>query len=141
MKKRSKGHITLSELKASTVAGLNEAVIRELEQPANPSKKSKFGNQRTEVDGIWFDSAKEAARYSTLRLMERAGLIRGLRLQVSFELNAGGSHSLKYIADFVYLDCETGLQVVEDAKGFRTREYLKKKRLMKKVYNIEIKEV
>ncbi|WP_200817053.1 DUF1064 domain-containing protein [Chitinophaga eiseniae] len=123
------------------MAGLNAEAIRELEEQEDAPKKSKYGNNRTEVDGIWFDSAKEAARYSTLRLMERAGLIRDLRRQVAFELNDGGTHSLKYIADFVYIDCTTSLQVVEDAKGFRTQEYLKRRRLMKNVHNIEIKEV
>ncbi|SKA30093.1 Protein of unknown function [Chitinophaga eiseniae] len=141
MKRKSKASITLKELKNSTVAGLNAEAIRELEEQEDAPKKSKYGNNRTEVDGIWFDSAKEAARYSTLRLMERAGLIRDLRRQVAFELNDGGTHSLKYIADFVYIDCTTSLQVVEDAKGFRTQEYLKRRRLMKNVHNIEIKEV
>jgi hypothetical protein len=46
-----------------------------------------------------------------------------------------------YVADFVYIDCTTGLEVVEDAKGFKTREYKKKKRLMLKIQKIKIKEV
>lgn len=72
--------------------------------------------------------------------LQKQGLIGLLEMQVPFELNPGGTHSLKYIADFVYYDSLTGERVVEDAKGFRTREYLKKRRLMKKVLGIEIKE-
>ena len=71
--------------------------------------------------------------------MEKAGAISDLKTQVPFELNPGGTHSLKYIADFVYT--ENGKTIVCDAKGYKTREYKKKKRLMKQVHNIEIKEV
>jgi hypothetical protein len=59
---------------------------------------------------------------------------------VPFELNEGGTHSYKYVADFVYLDARTGQKIVEDTKGHRTREYIKKRRLMKKVWGIEITE-
>jgi len=101
-------------------------------------KRSKFSNRKTVVDGITFDSQKEAFRYSHLKLLENAKLIHNLRLQVPYELNPGGTHSLKYVADFVYE--ENGETVVEDAKGFRTREYRKKKKLMLKVHGITIKE-
>jgi hypothetical protein len=109
------------------------------EQPKE--KRSKYGNRKHEVDGITFDSEKEAHRYGELKLMLKAGIIGLLELQVPFELNTGGTHSLKYIADFVYIIAATGEKVVEDAKGHRTREYLKKRRLMKKVHNITIKEI
>ncbi len=107
-----------------------------------PKKKhSKYSAVKTEVDGIVFDSAKEARRYKELLLLRKAGYIGFLEMQVPFELNAGGTHSLKYIADFVYRDTTTGKRVVEDVKGFRTAVYRKKKRLMKKLYGIEINEV
>jgi hypothetical protein len=104
-------------------------------------KKSKYGNEKHEVDGIVFDSQKEAQRYGELKLLLKAGIIGLLDLQVPYELNPGGTHSLKYIADFVYLIRATGETVVEDAKGHRTREYIKKRRLMKKVHGVIIKEV
>jgi hypothetical protein len=110
------------------------------EQPKE-KKRSKYGSKETEVDGIKFDSQKEAHRYGQLKLMLKAGIIGLLELQVPFELNTGGTHSLKYIADFVYIISATGEKVVEDAKGHRTREYIKKRRLMKKVHGIEIQEV
>jgi len=105
----------------------------------NTQKKSKYGNKKVEFNGVVFDSKKELAHYLTLRMMEKAGAISDLKTQVSFELNPGGTHSLKYMADFTYI--ENGVLQVVDAKGYRTRVYLKKKRLMKQVWNIEIKEV
>lgn len=111
------------------------------EELKKEKKKSKYGNEKHVIDDIEFDSKKEAARYGELKLMLKAGIIGLLELQVPFELNQGGTHSLKYIADFVYTIMATGERVVEDAKGHRTREYIKKRRLMLKVHNIKIKEV
>lgn len=101
-------------------------------------KVSKYRNKKTEVDGIVFDSAKEATRYKELLLLLKAGGIGHLELQVPFELNERGSHSLKYVADFVYIDAKTGQKIVEGTKGHRTREYLKKRRLMKQINGISI---
>lgn len=109
------------------------------EPPAK--KKSKYGASKKEVDGIVFASEKEAKRYQALKLLQKAGVIGLLELQVPYELNPGGTHSFRYIADFVYVISQTGEKVVEDAKGFRTREYRKKRRLMKAVHGISIKEV
>jgi len=103
-------------------------------------RKSKFGNKTTEVDGIKFDSNREAKRYRELLLMMKAGLIGHLKLQVPYELNAGGTHSVVYVADFVYIDAVTGETVVEDSKGFQTVIYKKKRKLMKKIFGITIKE-
>jgi hypothetical protein len=104
-------------------------------------KRSKYNATKTTVNGLEFDSMKEANRYKELLLLLKAGAIGLLELQVSFELNGGGTHSLRYIADFVYVDGLTGQKVVEDTKGFLTREYKKKRRLMWKIYKIKIKEV
>ncbi len=130
--------VSLDQLKLSACAKLNPHLF---EKPRQKEKRSKYGAKKTEVDGIVFDSKKEARRYSELKILLKAGLIGQLELQVPFELNKGGSHSLKYIADFVYIDTTTGEKVVEDVKGFRTREYKKKKRLMLIIYNIQIKEI
>lgn len=102
-------------------------------------KTSKYAAEITEVDGIKFRSKKEANRYIVLKLLEHAGGISDLRLQVPYELNEGGKYSYKYIADFVYV--ENGVTVVEDTKGFLTQEYKRKRRLMKQIFGIEIKEV
>lgn len=91
---------------------------------------SKYHNRKTVVDGIVFASQREAERYKELLLMQRAGVIEGLRLQVPFVLIPKSAHgaAIRYIADFTYREgTET---VIEDAKGYRTREYRLKKRLM-----------
>ncbi len=93
-------------------------------------------------------SKKEHNRANQLRLMQRAGVISGLREQVTYELipvqrDAAGNlleRSCSYIADFVYNDSH-GNQIVEDTKGFRTKEYVIKRKLMLKVHGIRIKEV
>ena len=102
---------------------------------------SKYHAQPTLVDGIRFASRKEAARYREPRLLERAGEIQGLQLQVPFVLLPKSQYGrpVKYIADFVYI--QGGRQVVEDAKGYRTDVYKLKRRLMAELLGIKIKEV
>lgn len=102
--------------------------------------KSKYGNKKTIVDNIAFDSAKEAKRFSELKILLKAGEIGFLELQKEYELNTGGTHSLKYIADFVYIDSKTGQTIIEDVKGYLTSVYKKKRRLMLKVHGIKITE-
>lgn len=101
----------------------------------------KYHAQPTLVDGIRFASRKEAARYRELRLLEQAGKIQDLRLQVPFVLLPKSQYgrAVKYIADFVYI--ENDRQVVEDAKGYRTDVYKLKRRIMAELLGIEIKEV
>lgn len=105
---------------------------------------SKYHARKTTVDGIQFDSAKEAKRYTKLRDMEKAGEIHGLLLQVpfeilpSFECDGVKYRGMRYIADFVYY--RDGKQVVEDTKGAKTREYIIKKKLMAYLNHINIEE-
>lgn len=103
-------------------------------------KKNKYNANPREVDGIVFDSKKEANRYKELLMLLKAGEISMPKLQVEFQLNGDGEFSYKYIADFVYTTKE-GVRVVEDAKGFRTKEYKRKRRLMKKIHGIDIHEI
>lgn len=106
--------------------------------------KFKYQNQPVEIDGIRFPSKKEGKRYGELKLLERAGLITDLRLQVPFELvpaQKGGLRKelpIAYIADFVYM--ENGKQVIEDVKGVRTRDYIIKRKLLKFLLGMEITE-
>lgn len=94
----------------------------------------KYHNRKTEVFGILFASAKEAKRYAELKMLEQAGEIAELDRQVKFELipKQPGERACHYIADFVYLKC--GKTVVEDAKGYRTRDYIIKRKLFKQRY-------
>lgn len=82
---------------------------------------NKYGAVRTTVDGITFDSKKEAMRWCELKLMQRAGLIRGLERQYRMNVLPKNDKHRKfdYIADFRYIDTKTGEWVYEDVKGMR----------------------
>lgn len=103
---------------------------------------SKFGAHKVALDGITFDSAREARRYTELKLLERAGEISDLEMQKQYELvpRQGKERPVCYIADFVYVGRD-GKTVVEDTKGYRTREYIIKRKLMRWIHGIEIVEV
>ena len=118
---------------------------------------SKYHSRKITVNGETFDSKKEYLRYQELKLLERAGKISDLQRQVKFVLipaqrepdttgSRGGVKKGKvielecsYIADFVYWD--EGGQIVEDTKGFKTKDYLIKRKLMLWVHGIKIKEI
>ena len=122
---------------------------------------SKYNNRKVVVDGITFDSKKEAQRYGELKLLQQAGKIRDLQLQARFELipmqrepdsigpRGGVVHGrilereCCYFADFVYFDCEQNTTNVEDVKGQHKRlpEYVIKRKLMLWRYGIKIREV
>lgn len=99
--------------------------------------------KNTKTDG--FDSKKERDRYFELCLLEKAGVISGLRKQVEFELipKQDGERAVTYKADFVYLDTETGKTVVEDVKSDFTRKlpvWAIKRKLMLWVRGIRVLE-
>lgn len=131
---------------------------------ARNRSRAKYGNRKAVIDGITFDSEREAHRYTELKILEKAGKITGLQLQREFELipdqrektdqictkgpNKGRikpgkllERKCSYVADFVYWDLENNCMVVEDAKGMRTKEYIIKRKLMLYKYGIRIKEV
>lgn len=122
-------------------------------------KTSKYGAHKVVLDGMEFDSKKEAARWKELRALEEAGVISNLQRQVKFVLipaqrepdTVGARGGVKkgklierecsYIADFVYNIPECKTPVVEDAKGMRTTDYIIKRKLMLYVHQIRIREV
>lgn len=100
---------------------------------------NKFHAKKTCVGDIVFDSKKEAKRYQTLLEWERFGIITNLRRQVVFELQEGYINNqgkkirpITYIADFTYE--EKGKKIVEDTKGWRTKEYRIKKKIFEYKY-------
>lgn len=102
-------------------------------------KRNKYGNRRVEVDGIRFDSQKEARYYEELMLRYRAGDLKLVLLQVPFILPG----PVKYYADFLTIDNDGRFEVI-DVKSEATRKnrvYINKKKQMKAVWGIEIKEV
>lgn len=111
-------------------------------------KMNKYGNKKVIIDGIEFDSKLEGNRYCELKLMERAKIIKDLKLQVPFELipaykkNGKTIKATKYIADFVYYDNEKKQQVIEDTKGMKTEIYKLKKKIFEYKYpELEIVEI
>ena len=107
---------------------------------------SKYKSKKVTVDGITFDSLKEYRRWCELRLLERAGKITDLQTQFKFELipsqRIGGKvveRACTYVADFVYM--ENGKRVVEDTKGFKTKDYIIKRKLMLFRVGFQIKEI
>ena len=100
---------------------------------------SKYHNVRTLLDGITFDSRREATRYAELKLELLAGAITDLKLQVTFSLDIDGIHICDYVADFVYQ--RDGQQVVEDAKGKLLELFRIKKNLMWAIHKIDVVEV
>lgn len=106
-------------------------------------KVNKYKNIKTEVDGIMFDSKKEAKRYGELKLLEKAGAIRGLKLQPKLPIEVNGIKVCTYIGDFEYIDTSKDqVVIIEDVKSTatKTRIYSLKKKLVKAVYGIEILE-
>lgn len=119
-------------------------------------KTSKYKAQKTRRGKLTFDSKKEAERYDALMMLQKAGEIRGLKLQVRYCLQEAYTtfegdrvKSIDYIADFVY-ERRTApdsygqrywLPVVEDVKGMRTREYAMKAKLFRNRYGFAIREV
>lgn len=115
---------------------------------AKPAKPSKYKNTKVVIDGHAFDSKKEGKRYIDLKLMQRAGQIQDLQMQVVFVLvesvvlDGRKKPDMRYIADFVYV--QGGLKIIEDVKSLATRKltaYRQKKHLMMSVHGIEIQEV
>lgn len=109
--------------------------------------RRKYNNRKVEIDGIKFDSKREARRYQELKLLERNGNISALELQPRFELlskyrNGAGKaiRKMEYVADFKYI--QDGQVIIEDTKGFKTKDYLLKKKLFeKKYYPLVIREI
>lgn len=118
-------------------------------------KPSKYKNRKTTIDGIVFDSAKEARRWQELKMLEAAGQIARLKRQQKFELittptslrgdvryNGWVNCVGHYVADFVYDELSPAVTqfVVEDVKGIRTSLYQWKKRHFEAQYGVKIRE-
>lgn len=102
--------------------------------------KSKYKNIKVTIDGIKFDSTKEANRYVELKYLEKAGKIKDLVLQPKFLLqpsykkNGKTIRKIEYVADFSYLDIKTNKIYIEDVKGMKTDVYKLKKKIFEYNY-------
>ena len=112
-------------------------------------KGSKYRSRKVTVDGITFDSEKEAGRWQELKLLERTGEIRDLQRQVPFvvipaQRDENGKlieKEVRYVADFTYIEKGKLTRTVEDVKGMKTREYILKRKMLLWRLGIRIKEV
>lgn len=102
-------------------------------------KKNKYNAVKTVIDGVKFDSKKEALRYRVLKLQVHAGIISDLKLQPefvlqdSFRVKNNTIRAIKYRADFKYINSE-GIDTIEDVKGKKTAVYQIKKKMFLKRY-------
>ena len=112
------------------------------------SSRGKYGAVKEDRGKIKFDSKKEARRYDALVLLLKAGAITDLKVQPEFTLieayttpDGERVRALRYRADFSYK--RDGVLIVEDVKSTatRTRTYLDKRKLMREIHGIEVKEV
>ena len=99
-------------------------------------KKSKYGNKKTNIDGVVFASQREASRYLCLKSLKTSGEIADFKVQVPYRFASG----IKYILDFEVIGAD-GKKTHEDVKGVRTPVYKIKKKLMKHEFGIDITEV
>lgn len=111
------------------------------------TKEPKYRNNKVVVDGFKFDSQREANRFCELKMLESLNVISDLQRQVPFTLiptikDESGKvleRAVIYKADFVYK--KGGKTIVEDVKGFRTKEYILKRKLMLYKFKIKIREI
>ena len=89
---------------------------------------TKYRSVKAVEDGFTFASQRERNRYLELKLLQKAGMIRNLELQPRFPMIVNGQKVCTYVGDFSYF--ENNHRVIEDSKGFRTREYITKRKLL-----------
>lgn len=103
---------------------------------------TKYNAQKTEVNGITFDSRLEADRFEQLQWLLKAGEISDLWLQVELQVNHGRIdpetgekiRSTNYVADFMYVDKGQHKIIIEDTKGMETPDFRLKWNLAKSQY-------
>ena len=108
---------------------------------------NKYHNRKIVREGETYDSVKEYRRAKELELLEKGGVIKDLKRQVRFEIIPSQrgedgkvvERAVTYVADFVYFEGDK--LIVEDTKGFRTKDYIIKRKLMLYMHGVRIKEV
>ena len=144
-RKNDPGYQAEIERRYAEVEQRGEVMV--LDIPAEPKRRNKYGNRRTEVFGIPFDSKHEAEVYRQLMAKVKAGELKCVWRQVKFDLGGGQNASrdsrYAYYADFVTVDNENRVEVL-DAKSEATRKnrtYINKKKQVIAEWGLEIKEV
>lgn len=126
--------------KVNRMADLSKAKLEDFLYKATSNttnnKKSKYNAKKVEIDGIKFDSQKEANYYTELKLRLSAGEIKGFCRQSEFVL----APNLRYKADFIVFNNDGTADVI-DVKGFKTEVYKLKKKVFEDKFNLKIMEV
>jgi len=118
-------HLTRKEAKRLGIEGQIEV---------GKERKNKYNNRKPVVDGITFDSQKEADYYCKLKLLKKAGEIEEFELQPEFELlppeeDRVTGRGIYYRADF-RVKYPDGREEIIDTKGYKTPVYKLKKKLL-----------
>ena len=100
-------------------------------------KPSKYRAVKMTLDGVRFDSKREALEYARLKMLQGAKLITNLERQTVFPIEINGKRVCEYRADFTWTD-ETGARRAIDIKGFDTPVSRLKRKLVEAVHGIEI---
>jgi hypothetical protein len=110
----------------------------EYRQTLTKAKPNKYRAKPTVVDGLRFASKAEARCYSDLKILEAMGEITGLKLQPRYPLVVAGLLVCTYVADFEYVQTNTGRIVTEDTKGVKTKDFIIKAKLFHALYGREV---
>ena len=97
--------------------------------------RHKFKNVITERDGLKFRSKKEAVFYDSLKVAQQGGHILFFHRQPKFDLPGG----ISYSADFQVFYSDGSVRYY-DVKGFKTKGYLRNKKMVEALYPVEIEE-
>lgn len=103
------------------------------------TRGNKFGAKAIVIDGIRFASQREGQRYATLKLLIKSGDYRDLRLQPRYPLMVDTTKVADYVADFEYVDCQTGETITEDVKGVETYVFKLKRKHFEAQYGRKIR--
>jgi len=139
-------NLTREDAKKLGIEGEYELMQMEKKENKTSTNKNKYNNKKPIVDGIKFDSKKEARFYQNLKLLKAAGEVKDFELQPNFVLlekdkDRVTGRGIKYIADFKITYSNGSVEVV-DVKGYKTQVYkIKKKLLLKKYPDINFREV
>ncbi|MQX89155.1 DUF1064 domain-containing protein [Sinorhizobium meliloti] len=117
---------------------MSAAEFRAIQKADQSETPSKYRNKKTTVDGIKFDSKREAQIYSSLKQLERAGQVYEVELQKPYALTVNGQLVCTYKADFAFYDAIQKRNRVVDIKGVATRDFNIKRKLMRAIYGIDV---
>ena len=117
---------------------MSAAEFRAIQKAGQPERPSKYHNKKTTVDGIKFDSKREAQFYSSLKQLERAGQVSQIELQKRYPLAVNGHAVCSYFADFAFHDAIQDRYRVVDIKGVVTKDFSIKRKLMRAIHGIEV---